>query len=636
MAQPGRTDLLDAPPRRPAATRSRHLAEREVALAQARSQPESEREAAPRTWADAGIAFGLAVGAFVLYAMTAARYPVTGDTPELITVANILGVAHAPGYPLLTISGHVFGWLPIGSYALRSSLFSAVCSAACVGVVYSTARRLTPYRASAVAAAIALALTPVFWQWSLQFEVFGLANLLAGALAYLLVRWKLEPTRPGFLIGAAFVFGLAMTNHQTIAFVVPAILWLLWTERARLLAAPRVIGLGALALLGGLLPYLYVPFAATQHPALNWDDAQSAGNFYNLVTRKDYGSGFTLIAAGGYSGGNPVVRFGFLLVGIGLVVGVLALAGLVRAHHEHRWYFWFTLIGFALTGVLFQILANVKTSAVGALFVLERFFLLPLVLLAPLAALGVTELTVRFARRPSRRTNVVIVVALVAATVSVLIGALNYSRVDLSHDRIADQYARDILTGLPPNDILLANGDETIGPLWYVHDVEHVRPDVSVVLSTSLQVGWAADQLRAQGLKVPAQNTVLAFREANIDRPVDVIGALPDQSLDGKFYVYRNGLSFNLLPQAVDKSPDELAADNNAKLASYHVPTFAQTKSRSFERSIVLSYASIAYSVGDQYRQLKLNDQARTWFQRALDIAPGTGTFQQAIHDLSK
>ena len=39
----------------------------------------------------------------------------------------------------------------------------------------------------------------------------------------------------------------------------PAILWLLWVRRADLLRRPRLVGYGAMALLAGLLPYVYVP-----------------------------------------------------------------------------------------------------------------------------------------------------------------------------------------------------------------------------------------------------------------------------------------------------------------------------------------------------------------------------------------
>jgi len=51
----------------------------------------------------------------VLYFLTAARDIVVGDSPELIMAAVTLGVAHAPGYPLFTMLGHLFSLLPFGS-----------------------------------------------------------------------------------------------------------------------------------------------------------------------------------------------------------------------------------------------------------------------------------------------------------------------------------------------------------------------------------------------------------------------------------------------------------------------------------------------------------------------------------------
>lgn len=585
---------------------------------------------------DIGTGVAISVAAFVLYAFTAAHYQVTGDTPELMAVAKILGVAHAPGYPLLTMAGHVVGWLPIGSYAYRLSLFSAACSAVCVGVVYATVRRLTPHRASAACAAVALALTPVFWQWSLQFEVFALANLLAVATTYLLVCWYQQPRRAGFLIGAAFVVGLGMTNQQTIALLVPAIGWLLWLRRQALLDAPRVVGYCVLALAAGFLPYIYVPIAASHRPGLSWDDARTATNMVNLLTRKDYGSGLHLIAGGSYAGGNPIVRLGYLAAGVGFVVGLLALAGLYRAYREQRWYFWFVLLAFGFTGVIFELIANLDTSAPSALFVLGRFLLLPLVLVAPLAGLGATqlaELLAGRARTPERTIRFVTVVIIVVAAV---VASLNYGRIDLRSDRVADRYARDVLSGLPAHDILLVNGDETLAPVWYARYVEGVRPDVTVVLSTGLVSSWYDDELRTTGLAVPTGANLLAFREANIGRPMNIVGASPDTSLQGKFYVYQDGLTNDLIAQAVNKSTTELVADNDAKLASYHIPSYRTVKARSFEPAILADYASVPYAVGNQFKELKDDADALTWFQKALAIDPSVPTFQQAVAALRK
>ena len=66
-----------------------------------------------------------------------------GDTPELAAAALTLGVAHPPGYPLLTLLGHVFGSIMPGSLPFRVNLVAVTCSAATVVLVYLTAVRLT-------------------------------------------------------------------------------------------------------------------------------------------------------------------------------------------------------------------------------------------------------------------------------------------------------------------------------------------------------------------------------------------------------------------------------------------------------------------------------------------------------------
>ena len=188
-----------------------------------------------------------------------------------------------------------------------------------------------------------------------------------------------------------------------------------------------------------------------------------------------------------------------------------------------------------------------------------------------------------------------------------------------------------------PNDILVANGDETLGPLWYVQHVEHVRPDVSIIFSSALPAQWYDTVLRSHGLKVPADPTMLTFREANASRPFDYAGPVAnDGSFNGKYYVYADGLSDNILPEAVNKSPDQLAADNAAKLASYHVPSYKHIKDRSFESTILDHYADIPSAVAQQYQQLKLDAQALTWYQKALAIDPDNATIKKAIAALSK
>src|SRR5207253_9931120 len=58
--------------------------------------------------------------------------------------------------------------------------------------------------------------------------------------------------------------------------------------------------IAAAALVLGLLPYLYLPLRAAQHPPLNWGDPETLQGFLTVVTRRGYGT-FSLSALGGGS-----------------------------------------------------------------------------------------------------------------------------------------------------------------------------------------------------------------------------------------------------------------------------------------------------------------------------------------------
>src|SRR5438477_9778206 len=263
----------------------------------------------------------------VLYFLTAARDIVVGDSPELMMAAVTLGVAHAPGYPLFTMLGHLFSLLPVGSIPFRVNLLSVVCDALTIGVVYFSTFRLTRSQLAAAFAALLLAVDPIFWEWSLAAEVFPLNNLLAAVLILLLVTWHEHPERSALLIAAFFVAGLALTNHQTIVLLAPAFCFVLLQRRSIL--RPRLLGIGVAVFIIGLLPYAYIPWASAHHPVHNWGNVSSFHDLIGLITRRSYGS-TKLVTTAGYSGGSPWVRIAALCVSFGPVAGLLFILGAIE------------------------------------------------------------------------------------------------------------------------------------------------------------------------------------------------------------------------------------------------------------------------------------------------------------------
>jgi len=396
------------------------------------------------------------------------------------------------------------------------------------------------------------------------------------------------------------------------------------------------------ALLVGLLPYLYLPWAAARNPALNWGDASSLDGFLAVVTRKHFGSG-QLINAPQFQGGSPVQRMLALGASFGVIAGTLLLPGAVYAYRRCRWYFWFSTFAFAFAGPIFVSYANINLSVPLTRFVLERFYLLSHVVLAPLIAFSVllgAELLARLASRVrSRAADIATAVVL-----AVLLGGVvaNYGEIDQSRNHVTRRFAEDILATLEPSSILVMNGDEVIMPLTYLQEVEGRRPDVSLIAMPFLYTDWYVPQLRRHypNLVVPFERydgrsgTMKALVEANPVRPVAVVGIASEESLKGSYWFYRRGLIEAVEPMSKDVRLDEMIADNEQLFSRYRPPFPADIKSHSLEQSILTHYATPAFVVAQQCEQLAYYSQARTWYERTLTLDPSVSQARDALSRL--
>lgn len=611
-----------------------------VAPVRSPPQPQAVRLGRRDLWAPAGV---VAV-ALVVFVMTTARDITVGDNPEFVGAALNLGVGHPPGYPLAAMLGHLFSWLPVGPPAFRVNLLAAVCGAGAAGFTVLTALRLTGNPLAAAVAGLALAFNPLFWRWSLEAEAFPLNNLIVSAMLFLALSWHQRPRERRWLVAAALVGGLGMANHHTVVLCAPAIFFLMARRASYLLARPSTLVLCAVAFVMGMTPYLYIGWAAARDPFFNWGDVGYTKDLVGLFLRRDYGTG--QLVAGAADAGSPWLRLLALAESFSPLEGVLLVAGACYAWFTLRWYLWFVLLAFLPAGPGFAAYANIDVASRISLFVLERFFLLPHVIVAPLAALGLLGLVKLVQSRVPRVSGYPLVPGLAGVSVAVvaLAAVATYPTVDLSNNRVARTYAEDVLASIPQGAIFLADGDYLTLPIAYLQGVEGARPDVRLVYFGVIKgAKWYVDQLRRRdpALVIPFDRYdaraghLRQFADANRSRPlVAFVG--PSLDFQGRYWYLRRGLVDEVLPMEKDVEVTELKTELNKAFAQYRIPDAATLRRGTFEEPILRAYTLAAKRAGDAFKDVGLKADARQWYEKGLAIDPEALLLKEALDKLDE
>ena len=232
---------------------------------------------------------GTGIAVFILYVLTLAPTvltydrPLQFDSPMLQVQAATLGIGHPTGYPGYMLLTHLFTYLPFGDIAYRVNLASALYAAVAVILAYAIGLRLSGRVVAAAVGALALGVGGTFWSQAVIAEVHTLNALLVASVMLTLILWR-DSYSSRYLLAAAFLTGLCLTNHMTSGILIPVGLAFVLVVAPRTLLRAKLMlgGLGAFAL--GLSLYLCLPIRAFMQAPLNEADPSTPGRFLTLVS----------------------------------------------------------------------------------------------------------------------------------------------------------------------------------------------------------------------------------------------------------------------------------------------------------------------------------------------------------------
>ena len=114
----------------------------------------------------------------------------SGDIGDLVTAAYVFGVAHPPGYPLLTFLGFVLSHLPLSIPPVsKVALLSVISSLSAFFFLYKFCFMQTKNFFISILSVSILAFSYMFWFFAEIPEVFALNNLFVIALFYFAIKF---------------------------------------------------------------------------------------------------------------------------------------------------------------------------------------------------------------------------------------------------------------------------------------------------------------------------------------------------------------------------------------------------------------------------------------------------------------
>ena len=392
------------------------------------------------------------------------------------------------------------------------------------------------------------------WNQSVVNEkVYTISLLFFTITSWIIIEWIEDPDSPRadrLIILVCFLLGLGYSNHPAGFLPLPAAGVALLATRWRTLLRWRLVLAALGALIIGLTPFIYEPVRAAYFPGINEGAPtacetkfEASCTFTELtkdrlmanINREQYGvkegRGAPYSAQVGMwwlyfkwqwlrdsHGTMPGLQgmFAFLFLGLGL------LGGYVHWARDRKTFWYFGPLMFTMTLVLIYYL-NFKygwSQDPGTRDV-ERevrdrdyFYIWSFSAWGVWASIGLSYVWEQLAyvfsgsdqtaekgggRKPvtapawpSRRGFMLAAPILLIALVPLF---ANWRFASRAGHQFTDQWAHDYLNSLEPYAIVITNGDNDTFPLWYAQEVEGVRRDVTVAVTTYLDTDWFVRQM---------------------------------------------------------------------------------------------------------------------------------------------
>jgi tetratricopeptide (TPR) repeat protein len=512
-----------------------------------------------------------------------------------------------------------------------------------------------------------MAFSSTFWENGTEAEVYSMSSFIMVLTFWMGLRWMevfdKDHSDKALLI-IVYLLSLCVGIHLGTLIVTPGILLLVLLTDWRTALKPKLIALAAALFVLGVSVHLYLLLRANLNPSINEASPKTLHDLWLVLKRDQYkpGSIFVRRAEFSFQFGmfwdyfvNQYTMWGGRLGPLGKYIPfVLAIAGAYYHAVFNRKTFAALLTVFLVCSLGLVIYLNFTDHEVRErdYFYVAGFHFFTIWM--GLGAAGIIHKTLKATKHLLKDQRPVTAgLSCLFLLVSVLPYFYFHHYRDRTEDRIARNFAYNMLAPLEKDAILLTNGDNDTFPLWYIQEVEGFRKDVRVANLSLMRTNWYIKQIKTEEPRVPlsislnAIDNLAPFRDRegkiwqtneyvvydmiganNWQKPLYIAVTVPDQMRLERRLVLE-GLIFRIGPEEIGMRIDE----EKMRKAMFETYDWAGvlkpdgTTDDSFFKDVnctrlIQNYAATHFTFAYWYRQTGRMDDAIKLMERSLAISP--------------
>lgn len=420
------------------------------------------------------IVFGIL---FSIYALTAYPAVTYTDNGELAAVLTSLGIAHPTGYPLFTILGHLWTYLPLPvSQIFELNLFSAFLTALSGAVFYLTSDILLKrkFKILALASSLVYGFGNIIWKQGISLEVYSLHLLMVNLIMFFSIRFYQKRNFKDLAI-ISLLLGLSFGNHLTTVLLIPSALIILFLKNSKKqLRSSKFWLILILLFLSGVSTYIYLPIRSSMEPLFDWGDVdRSLDKFLYHILGKQYQ--LWMFSNSNIMKTNLLNFFRDIPIEMNLLTLFIPF-GFYGILKKHKVLFYFFLVA---------ILSIVIYSSGYIIHDISSYFAPAFLIFELIAVYGIAYVY----GKHKKWLPIVLLVPVISLY-------LNWEENNHSKDRTVEEYLNLITENLPENSIIISSQwDYWCAAFWYKQQIEGYRKDLILIEKELLRRTWYPNQL---------------------------------------------------------------------------------------------------------------------------------------------